>query len=172
MPRFKPKSVLERSAVGDLWKHTLSRIPTLYGRLTYLASLRDTNSGAYRHHGLSIVFGREESGKALRESHEQAFVEWLKLSLAEKRDDLVHCLATLEDPQGMVVESSPVVDPRLVVEHWLRSGIYRTMAPSAARPVENELFCRDLEALLETVRLSRRPGESGPGSLPPGSPDR
>src|SRR5277367_3968188 len=146
MPRFKPKSVLERSAVGDLWKHTLSRIPTLYGRLWYLAYLRDPNSGAYRHHGLSAVFGREESGKALRESHERAFVEWLKLSLAEKRDDLVNYLDSLEDSQALATESTPVTEQRLVVEHWLRSGIYRTMAPSAARPVETELFCRDLEA--------------------------
>jgi len=161
MPRFKPKAVLERSAIGDLWKHTLSRIPALYGRLTYLASLRDPNSGAYRHHGLSAVFGRDESGKALRESHEQAFVEWLKMSLAEKHEDLRRHLALLEDPQGMAV------DQAVVVEHWLRTGIYRTMAPSAARPVEAELFSRDLEALLETLRLSTRPGESALKSWPP-----
>src|SRR5580658_3729115 len=101
MPRFKPKSVLETSAISDLWKHTLSRIPTLFGRLAYLAGLRDPNSGAYRHHGLSAVFGREESGKALRESHEQAFVEWLKLSLAEKHGDLVSHLARLEEERGV-----------------------------------------------------------------------
>jgi len=164
MPRFKPKAVLERSVAVDLWKHTLSRIVTLYGRLTYLASLRDPNSGAYRHHGLSTVFGREESSKALRESHEQAFIEWLKLSLAEKHEDLSSYFASLEDPQGLVVE------PQVVAENWLRSGVYRTVAPSAARPVEAELFCQDLEALLETFRT--RPGGSGPGSSRPGSPDR
>jgi hypothetical protein len=142
MPRFKPKAVLERSAVGDLWKHTLSRITTIYGRLTYLAGLRDPNSGAYRHHGLSTVFGRDESGKALRESHEQAFVEWIKLSLAEKHDDLVRHFASLEEPR------------RVVVDHWLRSRIYRTIMPSSVRPVESELFCNDLEALLETFRQS------------------
>jgi len=63
MRRFKPKGVLERSAAADLWKHTLSRIPTAYGRLMYLGSLRDPNSGIYRHHGLSAAFGREESGR-------------------------------------------------------------------------------------------------------------
>ena len=160
MPRFKPKAVLERSAINDLWKNTLSRIGTVYGRLTYLASLRDPNSGAYKHHGLSAVFGREESGRALRESHENAFVEWLRLSLAEKYDDLRQYLAPLEDPWDVVVE------------HWLRSGVFRTIAPSAARPVETELFCHDLEALLETFRHSARAGGSGPGSSPPESPDR
>ena len=64
MPRFKVKGALERSAAEDLWRHTLSRIPTLFGRIAYLASLRDPNSGIYRHHGLSAVFGRDESSNA------------------------------------------------------------------------------------------------------------
>jgi hypothetical protein len=152
MPRFKPKAVLERSAIGDLWKNTLSRIPTVYGRLTYLASLRDPNSGAYRHHGLSAIFGRDEGGKALRESHENTFVEWLKLSLAEKHADLSLYLAPLEEPSDVVIE------------HWLKSGLYRTIAPAAARPVETDLFCHDLTALLETFRHSARGGGSGPKS--------
>lgn len=140
MPRFKQRGVLERSAIKDLWKHTLSRIPTLYGRLAYLASLRDPNSGSYRHHGLSIAFGREESGKALRESHDQVFQEWLGLSLAQKSEDLQAYLADLEDPKGVVVAN------------WLRAKYYRTQIPDTAREVERLLFYRDLEALLETVR--------------------
>ena len=73
MPRFKPKGMLERNALADLWKHTLSQIPSTYGRLVYLASLRDPNSGIYRHHGLSAAFGREQSTGALRKSHEDTF---------------------------------------------------------------------------------------------------
>jgi hypothetical protein len=140
MPRFKLKGVLERSAAGDLWKHTLSRIPTLFGRLGYLASLRDLNSGLYRHHGLSAVFGRDDSAKALRESHERTFLEWLSLTMEEKYYDLTCCLAGLEDPA------------QIVVEHWLNARIYRTYVPGSAREMERELFCRNLEALLETIR--------------------
>jgi len=148
MPRFKPKGVLERTAVDDLWKHTLSRIPTLYGRLTYLAALRDSNSGIYRHHGLSTVFGREESGKALRASHEQAFLDWINLPLAEKSADLNGYVAGLDDPS------------KLVVEHLLTSGIYRTQAPDSARKMEREFFCSDLETLLEIIR--NEPPRTGP----------
>ena len=140
MPRFKPKGVLERNAGGDLWKRTLSRIPTLYGRITYLASLRDSNSGIYRHHGLAQVFGREESGKALRESHELAFYEWINLRLSERNDDLVQYLEDLDDPVPMVVD------------YLLKSKIYRAQVPNCARKMEEELFCNDLEALLETLR--------------------
>src|SRR6478672_862944 len=70
MPRFRLKGMLERNALADLWKHTLSQIPSTYGRLAYLASLRDANSGVYRHHGLSAAFGREESVSAMRKSHQ------------------------------------------------------------------------------------------------------
>jgi hypothetical protein len=140
MPRAKPKGILERSAADDLWKHTLSRIPAVFGKLAYLASLRDTNSGAYRHHGLTSLFGREESVRALRESHEQAFLEWIGFPLAEKSRDLEQYFAGLEESR------------ETVVEHWLRSRIYATYAPGSARTMERELFLSDLEALLQTIR--------------------
>ena len=139
MPRFR-KSALEHSAAGDLWKHTLSQIPTAYGRLSYLASLRDQNSGIYRHHGLAAVFGREESSKALRESHEEAFFEWISFSMREKKMDLTQYFAGLEDPVSVVVQ------------HLLNSGIYRGQVPASAHRVEQQLFCADLEALLETIK--------------------
>src|SRR5580704_2341355 len=103
MPRFKLKGTLERNALADLWKHTLSQIPSTYGRLVYLASLRDANSGAYRHHGLSAAFGREESLGALRKSHEDTFREWLSLPLSDKSADLiVHFQNVQENPRQVV----------------------------------------------------------------------
>ena len=140
MPRFKPKAGLERSAAGDLWKNTLSKIPTQFGRLAYLAALRDPNSGIYRHHGLSAVFGRDESTRVLRENHERAFFEWLNLPMSEKSDDLTVYLGTLEDPTPAVLE------------HWLRAKSYGNHIPNAAREMERELFLRDLDALVETLR--------------------
>jgi len=152
MPRFKSKGTLERTALADLWKHTLSQIPTLYGRLAYLASLRDPNSGVYRHHGLSAAFGREESGKALKQSHESIFSEWLNLALAEKSWNLRTYLQGLDDPQGMVVD------------HWLRSEQYRAQIPDSARPMESELFHRDMEALLQILRNASAAEPLGPDS--------
>ena len=144
--------MLERSALDDLWKHTLSRISTVYGRLAYLASLRDANSGIYRHHGLSTMFGREESNHALRESHRRVFQEWLKLTLAAKNDDLRFYLAELEDPLSVVLD------------HWTKSGVYRSLAPPSARKMQIELFSRDLEALVETIRNGIRAAASIPDS--------
>jgi hypothetical protein len=152
MPRFKPKGVLQRSAAEDLWKHTLSRIPTVFGRLEYLASLRDSNSGAYRHYGLAEAFGRDESAKAMRESHEEAFLGWITLNMREKYGVLGQHLDSLEDPAPMVVE------------HWLESRVYRTFVPASAREMERDLFCSDLEALLAMIRTA--PAGAGRASSP------
>jgi hypothetical protein len=131
---------LERSALADLCKHTLSRIPTTSGRLVYLATLRDVNSGTYRHHGLITAFGRDEAVRALRQSHQATFQSWLQLSLAEKNDDLRQYLASLDDSSDDVAE------------YWLQSQVYRSYVPASALEAETELFCRDLEVLLELFK--------------------
>ena len=155
MPRFKPKAGLERSAAGDLWKNTLSKIPTQFGKLAYLASLRNPDSGIYRHHGLSMVFGRDESNRVLRENHEQVFFEWPNLPLSEKNADLLAYLESLEDPAPTVLR------------HWIRTKAFSGQAPSSARDMERELFVKDLEALIETIRNGWRADEDGPATWPP-----
>jgi hypothetical protein len=140
MPRFRVKGTLNQDAVADLWKHTLSRIPTVFGQISYLASLRDSNSGIYKHHGLSAAFGRDESIRALRESHETAFQQWLEMPLAERAGDLRAYLQGLEDGEAAVAG------------YWLTSGQTELQSPSSARPMERELFRRDVETLLKIIR--------------------
>jgi hypothetical protein len=156
MPRFKPKGMLERDALADLWKHTLSQIPTTYGRLVYLASLRDPNSGAYRHHGLSAAFGREQSTYALRKSHEETFLDWLTMALAAKNADFRAYL------QSASVEESP----QAVVTYLARGARYASQAPDAAGPAQREQFKLEVEILLELVKNdsgdARRPSSWQP----------
>jgi len=140
MPRFRPKGVLERTAAADLWKHTLSKIASVYGRLVYLSALRDANSGLYRHHGLSTAFGREESSKTLKESHDEVFREWLNLPMSERSVDLRAYLAGLEEA------------PELVLDEWLRSKAYKNHAPASASEAQKKHFARDLRPLLEVLR--------------------
>lgn len=151
MPRFRPTAKLERSALADLCKHTLSKIPTVSGRLIYLATLRDLNSGTYRHHGLISAFGRDEAVKALRESHQATFQGWLNLSLSEKNEDLRDYLRAQDDSREEIVS------------HWLKSGVYRGYVPGSAMKPEIDLFCSDLERLLELMRNEdlRRQSRSG-----------
>lgn len=132
--------MLEREPLADLWKNTLSRIPTVTGRMVYLSGLRDPNSGAYRHHGLSQSFGREESGRALLESHQQLFGEWLRLPLAAKFSDLKTYFETLEQGSAGVAAS------------WLRLNFPATMSPVRASRAERALFLHEMALLLETIR--------------------
>ncbi len=142
MPQFKPKPVFERSAAADLAGKTLARIPTLFGRLIYLASLRDTNSGVYRHHGLASIHGREASRLAMSELHQEVFQDWLLLSLKEKWEDMAQYLSALEDPLP------------LVLEHWSKVRSYRAYIPASARESERELFFAEFEVLADTARCS------------------
>ena len=52
----------------------------------------------------------------------------------------------------------------MVVDHWLKSRLYRTLVPAAARKPERELFCREMEALLETIRNEAGAAGKAPGS--------
>jgi hypothetical protein len=154
MPRFKPKGMLERNALADLWKHTLSQIPSTYGRLVYLASLRDANSGTYRHHGLSAAFGREESLSALRKSHEDTFREWLGFPLAAKSADLMTHFQNAEE------------NPRQVVTYLARGKPYLSQAPDSASPAQRRQFKMEMEILLELAKNDSG-GERFPGSARP-----
>jgi len=132
--------MLERSAAADLLKNTLSRILTHFGRIEYLASLRDSNSGFYRHDGLASIFGREESRSALLQSHVAVFREWLNLPLAEKKEDLWAYFEGLGDPL-----------PTVLLQ-WGAVRAYRSYIPASARESERELFCAELDVLLEVFK--------------------
>ena len=146
MPQFRPKPALERSAVADLFRQTLSKIPTVFGQLGYLASLRDTDTGIYRHHGLAARFGREGSRDALFECHRRVFHQWLNLSLEEKKNDLDQYLADLTEA------------PSLVLRHWAETPVQQLFPPATARRSERTLFLEEFRVLLQLLRCGAKGG--------------
>lgn len=132
----------DRSASSDLWRNTLSQIPTVFGRLVYLASLRNPNNGHYEHHGLGLVFGEDEANKALKNSHVAVFGEWLSFNLEQQKADLDLYISGLFD------------DRRVVVETWIRLAPYRNLVPTSVRGLERRLYLTDFEALLELLKSS------------------
>jgi hypothetical protein len=150
MNRYGPKGSLERGATPDLWRNTLSQIPSVFGRLVYLCSLRDQNTGAYQHYGLAQVFGDAEADRVLRDSHEKAFGEWLCFTLEQQKADLDLYLSGLEGNR------------RTILETWVRLAPYRNLLPSSAREVERQLYLGDLETILELLK-----GEYGVASPDP-----
>jgi len=131
----------DRSAAADLWRNTLSQIPTTFGRLIYLASLRDQNTGVYQHHGLAQIFGPEQADQTLKQSHNQVFAEWLCFTLEQQKGDLEDYLNELKE------------DKRTILATWIRLSPYRNYVPASAREVERNLFNTDLETVLELLRF-------------------
>lgn len=136
----KSPVVFDRSAASDLWRNTLSQIPTVFGRLVYLASLRNQNSGNYEHHGLALVFGEDEANRALRDSHSAVFTDWLNFNLEQQKADLDLYLAGLFE------------DKRRVIETWIRLAPYQNLIPASIRTVERRLYISDLAALMELFK--------------------
>ena len=141
MARISPRGLLDRTAKHDLWLHTLSNIPSVFGQLVYLSSLRNVNSGRYEHHGLALLFGEREAEKALRFSHQKSFLDWLNFTLAQQQSDIDLYLSSIHE------------DRRCVITAWLESSPYRNLIPPSAKSSEKNLFLSDLEALLTVLRI-------------------
>jgi hypothetical protein len=128
---------------GDYLRTTLQQIPTIFGRLVYLASLRDQTSGTYEHEGLAGLFGPEDADRRLRHSHRQVFSEWLECNLEEQKTDLDEFLSGAEVASGRVIRNLEHLAP------------YRDLIPSTAREVERQLYLTDVETLMELLKSER-----------------
>jgi len=127
------KSQTSRDPGTELWRNTLLQIPTVFGRLVFLASLRDGETGHYYHPGLAQSIGAEEADRSLCNSHHQVFQQWLRFSLADQRSDLDEFLSYGKSPRYALP--------------------YRRLVPGTAREVERQLYLADLETLLELLRF-------------------
>jgi hypothetical protein len=136
---------------GDFLRTTLHQIPTVFGRLVYLSSLRDRTSGAYEHEGLERLFGREDADRALRHSHRQVFAEWLGRNLEDQKNDLEEFLSAAL-AAGQVVSNPALAAP------------YREVIPPAASEVEKMLYLSDLETLLALLQAERAAASWNPGA--------
>jgi hypothetical protein len=143
---------LDRRAVADLWRHTLSQIPSVYGRLVYLAALRNPNSGRYEHHGLALVFGADDANRALKKSHKQVFADWLSFNLEQQMADLTLYMSDLQE------------EKKTVLQAWTKLKPYKNVLPSNAKTVDRRLYLSELETMLELLK-----GASGVDALGPDS---
>jgi hypothetical protein len=136
----RENAALDRTAASDLWRNTLSQIPSVLGRLFFLSSLLNRNSGRYEHHGLALVFGDLDASRALKKSHRQAFDEWLSYGIEEQKADL-----------DLYVSAQPE-DKRTILRTWEKLEPYRNILPSSAKEAERKLFLGDLRAILSLLK--------------------
>lgn len=115
----------------------LEQTPNPFGKLVLISSLRDQNSGEYRHPVFDNVVTTTAARQALRQCHEQAFSQWLELFLEMQCKDLREYFSAM--PNGETQR-------RILADNW------RALLPQAAGRAERELFQADLEIALELVR--------------------
>jgi len=129
-----------RRIVEDFTLTTLAGITTLFGRLAYIASLRDLSSGRYEHAGLDAIYPGEAVQQALQLCHEQILERLLETPLENQLEDLRSCL---EGMQGGM---------KAAVPHWLKMEAYRVLLPEGSAAYLKELFCSNAGVLLELLQ--------------------
>ena len=132
-------------AMKDVWQRTLAQIPTTFGKVAHLASLRNENSGQYEHFGLAQLYSDEQADRVLGLSHQQVFREWLNFPLKEQRQDLESYLASIEGERKKVLQT------------WLTLTPYKNLLPVGALEAERLLYISDLELILELMRNELSP---------------
>jgi len=132
-----------RSVVEDFTSKTLSVIPSDFGRLCYVNSLKDPDSGRYKHDGLADLYSENSVQAALEQCHEELFSRILETPLQDQEGDLRKCLGAAGDEFWTIVDS------------WRENGDYRAMCPQGLPGYLSELFCSNIGALLEVLSTSR-----------------
>ena len=124
----------------------LAQIPTRFGRLVMLSSMRERLSGRYSHPALVETVGREIADRTLCHHHHQIFSEWIALTLSDQKADLDEYLRM----SGIPVHELP----------------YRDLPPLTAHEVERQLYLTDFEVLLQLLSFDRGGAFDLPESLP------
>ena len=140
------------AAADDLRRRTLADMPQPLGRLIYLASTRDYNTGLYYHHGLALRFSEEAACEALADCHREAFEELVAASLEELVYELEAYLKSTRVAAGDFIVAWKGLEP------------YRVAVPVGIDSLSSELVFSNLKvalAILEQRLMARpKPGAS------------
>ena len=132
-----------RRLTEDLTERTLAGISSEYGKLIYLASLRDLASGIYRHEGLEALYSAGAVQESLLQAHREVCGRIMEMPLARQEMDLLSCWRGFES------------DPHELVENWKESEAYRTLMPFGLPDYLRTLFCSNIETLLAVFEKDR-----------------
>ena len=132
-----------RTVIEDFSSRTLAAIPSDFGRLYYVSSLKDSNSGRYEHDGLTSLYPENSVQAALSNCHEELFSRILETPLREQELDLRACLDAAGDQFWDVVES------------WRKDRYFQEMCPEGLPNYLHDLFCSNMGALLAIFSTSK-----------------
>jgi hypothetical protein len=138
-----------KSIVRDFTATTLSAIPNTFGRLIYIASLRDLSSGNYEHAGLAALYPQHAVQESLECCHHEVFQRTLETPLSIQAEDLRECLEGMPGPFAATVSN------------WRQFESYRILPPGDTPDYLRELFFSNLRALLEILEAENSRARSG-----------
>lgn len=137
----RPLSSRTENSAG-LWADELQLIPTVYGRLVYLAGLLNPNTGQYEHYSSGADAGLSQNvSREIKAFHEWLFNEWMMYPLQRKMSDVESYIAGLND-----------VDRVQLIDAWLRLTPYKYLVPASIQGPEREKHISDFEAILGLLR--------------------
>jgi hypothetical protein len=134
-PSFEIPEILK-----GLWARELSFIPTSYGRMVYLAGLRNPDTGRYEYYGCPDHTSLVSVSQAVQRVHEQIFREWVSNPLEKKKADIELYINGLD------------IDPALLVDAWLRLAPYINLVPGSIQGPERQKHISDIEAILGLLK--------------------
>ncbi|MGD0841167.1 MAG: hypothetical protein ABSA32_08435 [Candidatus Acidiferrales bacterium] len=134
LERFQQSS----RVVEDFTRRSLAAIPSAFGRLIYVSSLRGSD-GRYRHDGLAALYADAAVQLALEDCHEELFARVLETPLSEQEWDLRISLAALEGG----IEGN--------LARWSKRERYEELEPRGLPDYLYGLFASNLRLLLEVV---------------------
>jgi hypothetical protein len=135
-------STTETDGTEALWLRDLSRIETSYGRLVYLAGLRNQDTGRYEHYGSTA--GSPSSliaSRTLKRIHETIFKDWVTFPLERKKADIESYIASLDQ-----------VDRAALIDAWLRLTPYKNLVPAAIQGPERQKHVSDIETIIGLLK--------------------
>ena len=132
-----------RAVIEDFSSQTLAAISSDFGRLYYVTSLKDLDSGRYEHDGLMSLYPENAVQAGLSHCHEELFSRILETPLRDQERDLRACLGSAGDKYWEVVET------------WRENHYFREMCPEGLPDYLCELFCSNMGALLAIFSASK-----------------
>jgi hypothetical protein len=127
----------------------LEQITTAFGRLVYLASFRNPDSGRYQADEAAEMFSAYSVHRTLQRAHWKAFHDWQSLALKQKKSDLKR-----------YAEASGGAAPWLAL--WTDGDAAHRLMPAACAECERTLFVTELGIMLE---LLAHEGRGAPKAL-------